>query len=181
MNFINNKKTKTKAYQARIIFVMSAIFFVTPLLAKIHNTRILLKENEDNQKKVIFNPNQQVLKKELKNYTDKINYIVDICNTLGEALDYIERNYKNNTDLQVKIVLDDSIVGVKTISNALEAMDSDLDNKNIKLETNNLKSLLNELMYSLNENNIERAENIINSKLYNEYNHWKSDIENQFR
>ncbi|MCB2363115.1 hypothetical protein LGL55_02670 [Clostridium tagluense] len=161
---------------------MSVIFFVTPLLAKIHNTRVLLKGNEDNQKKVIFNnPNQQVLKKELKNYTDKINYIVDICNTLGEALDYIEGNYKNNTNLQVKIVLNDSIVGVNTISSALEAMDSDLDNKNIKLETNNLESLLNELMHSLNENNIERAENIINSKLSNEYNHWKSDIENELK
>ncbi|MCB2297175.1 hypothetical protein [Clostridium tagluense] len=158
---------------------MSLIFFVTSLLAKIHNTRVILKEN---QKKVIFNtPNQQVIKKELKNYTDKINYIIDICNTLGEALAYIEQNYKNDTNLQVKTVLKDSIVGVTTISSALETMYSDLDNKNIKVETSNLEFLLNELMHSLNENNIERAENIINFKLSNEYNHWESDIENEFR
>lgn len=182
MSSINIKKTNNRMDKARIIFVMSVIFFVTSLLSKIHNTRVLLKENQDNQSKVILNnQSQQVIKKELRNYTDKINYILDISDTLGEAINYIQQNYKNDKNLQVKIVLKDSIVGINTISGALEIMYNDLDNKNIKLQTNNLESLLNELMLELDGNNIEAAENIMNSKLFSEYNHWKNDIENEFR
>lgn len=45
------------------------------------------------------------LKKEIKNHAEVINYILAISYTLGEALNYIERNHKNNANLQVKIVL----------------------------------------------------------------------------
>ncbi|MBU3126658.1 hypothetical protein [Clostridium tagluense] len=161
---------------------MSTIFFITSILAKIHNTSVLLKGNKNVERKVIINnTSKNVFKKEMKNQTERINYILAIVCTLGEALNYIEQNYKNNPNLQVKIVLNDSIVAVNTINRALESMDSDLNDKNIKLETNNLESLLNELMHAFDENNIQTIEKIINYKLTNEYNHWKTDIENEFR
>lgn len=179
MNNINYKKTKT--YKERVIFVISIIFFITSILTKIHNTNNILKENKNNERKVILNdPKQYAYEKEIKKHTEKIIYIFKICDTLGEALNYIQQNYKNGSNLQVKTVLKDSIEGVNSINRALEPIYSDLDNKNIKLETNNLEYLLNELMHALDENNIEMVENIINSIRSNEYEHWKRDIENEF-
>lgn len=180
MNSINNKKTANKINKERIIFIISVIFFITSVLAKIYNTCMLLKENDERKIK-LNNPNKQIFEKEIKKRTEKINYILGISDTLGVALNYIKKNYKDNTNMQVKIILNDSMVGINSISSALETMYSDLDNKNIKLETNNLGYLFNELMQALDENKIKMVENIMNSILINEYNHWKSDIENEFR
>lgn len=161
---------------------MGVIFFSTSLLSKIHNTSMILKQNNNNaRKEILNNSSKQVAEKESKKHTEKIKYILDISETLGEALNYIKQNYKNDTKSQVKIVLNDSIVAVNSINNALVIIYSDLDNKNIKSETRELASLLTKLMKSLDENNIRMVETIINSKLSNEYNRWKSDIENEFR
>lgn len=161
---------------------MGVIFFMISILTKINNTVMILKENKYNEKKeILSNSNKQIAEKETKNHTEKINYILDISETLGESLNYIQQNYKNDTKLQVKIVLKDSTAGLNSISAALETMYSDLDNKSINIETNNLASLLTKLMNSLDENNIEMLETIMNGKLSNEYNLWKSDIEKEFR
>jgi len=180
VNFINDKKAKI--HKSRIIFVMSVNFLITSILAKIHNTSILLKENKDNQRrKILNNTNQLVFPKKIKKHAENINYILKISDTLGEALNYIKQNYKNGTKLQTETVLEDSIEGVNSINIALETMYSDLDNKSIKLETNNLGALLDKLKNALDESNMEMAENIINSIVSNEYTHWKRDIENEFR
>jgi type II secretory pathway component PulF len=179
---VNNIKYKrTKTYKERTIFVISIIFFITSILTKIHNTSTILKQNKNNERKVILNnPKQHAYEKEIKKHTEKINYILKISDTLGESLNYIQLNYKNGSNLQVKTVLKDSIEGANSINSALEPMYSDLDNKNIKIETNNLEYLLNELMHALDENNIEMVENIIKSIRSNEYDRWKRDIENEF-
>jgi type II secretory pathway component PulF len=179
---INSEKTKSKVNKSRVIFVMSVIFLITSFLTKIHSTSLLLKENKSNEREINLNkPKKHVFKKEINKHTEEINYILAISDTLGEAINYIEQNYKNDTNEQVKTILKDSIVGITSISSALETMYNDLDDKNIKIKTNNLDSQLNELMHALDDKNIVMAETIMTSKLLNEYTHWKSAIEIEFR
>ncbi|MCB2356704.1 hypothetical protein [Clostridium estertheticum] len=96
-------------------------------------------------------------------------------------INYIRKKYKDETKVQVKIELKDSIEGLNSISAALKTMHSNMDNKNISVETNRLTSLLTELMYAFDGNKIEVVEIIMNDKLTKDYNIWKSDIENEFR
>ncbi|MPQ32543.1 hypothetical protein E4V42_14000 [Clostridium estertheticum] len=170
---------KTKIDKSRIIFVMSIIFFVISIFTKIHNTSMILKENK--RKVILNNSNQKILKKESGKHADEIRYILKISGTLGEALTYIQLNYKNGTKSQVKTVLNDSIDGVNSISSALKTMNEDLANKNVMAETNKLESQLKELMQALIENNFKTEESIINSIISDDYVQWKKDIENEFR
>ena len=179
MDNINSKNAKTKINKTKIIFIMSVIFFMSSILTKINNTTMLLKENKN--KEIINNIDRQLIEKETKNYREKENYILEISDTLGEALNYIRQNYKNETNLQVKTLLRDSIAGVSSISAALETMYSGIDNKSLKVKTNNLKVLFSELINLLDENNIEMAETIIDTKVLSEYNHWKNELESEFR
>lgn len=179
MNDIFNIKT-VKSHKVRIVFVMSVIFFITPIIVKIHNTNILLKANKNNEKKAVTNNNKQKLKKEIEKHTDKINYILKISNTLGEAIGYIQQNYKDSTKSNVKTVLRDSIAGVDSIGSVLLVMHSDLENKKLNIETNDLEYSLNQLMITLDEKNLKMAKKIIDSLLSNEYIHWKMDIKNEF-
>lgn len=175
-----NKSNKTKNNKSRIIFIMGIIFFVTSILTKIHNTRVLLKENTNNPPKVILNnPSNKISKTEVETGREEINYILEISDTLGEALNYVKLNYNSGTNIQTISILKDSIEGLNCISVSLENMPSNLEN--IKLETSNLALLIIELTHLLEENNIEMAETIIDSNLLSGYNHWKKSIENELR
>jgi len=132
---------------------------------------MILKENT--MKVILNNSNQKVLKKESEKHAEKISYILKISDTLGEALSYIQLNYKNGTKSQVKIVLNDSIDGVNSISSALETMNEELANKNVRAETNKLEARLKELMQALIENNFKTEESIINSIISDDYMDWK--------
>ncbi|HEY8889393.1 MAG TPA: hypothetical protein VIM70_04005 [Clostridium sp.] len=168
---MNNINRKTKIDKARIIFVMSIIFFIISIFTKIYSTSMILKENT--MKVILNNSNQKVLKKESEKHAEKISYILKISDTLGEALSYIQLNYKNGTKSQVKIVLNDSIDGVNSISSALETMNEELANKNVRAETNKLEARLKELMQALIENNFKTEESIINSIISDDYMDWK--------
>ena len=161
---------------------MGIIFFVTSILTKINDTRILLKENTNNPPKVILNnPSNKISKTEIETHREEINYILEISDTLGEALNYVKLNYNSDTNIQAISLLKDSIEGLNSISVSLENMPSNLEIKNIKLETSNLSQLIIDLTHLLEENNIEMAKTIMDSNLLSGYNHWKKSIENELR
>ena len=155
----------------KIMFSISLTFLLTSFSANIFKTITDLKNIS-----LYEHANDEIINfKKLKSNEEEIkSKILELVETIGEAMNYIENNV-SDTKLtkEVNLITEDCIDAIQIIDNNINKLNKN-DVNNLNKQTKILSTYINEIKLSLKEGDLQKRNDIV-SYTRREYKCWKKE------
>ncbi|MEJ8552664.1 radical SAM protein [Tepidibacter sp. Z1-5] len=112
------------------------------------------------------------------NYSEIINYVIQLSDVIEEALIYIKQNVNNTESYEeIKTILEDLNIAINTIDNSMNPIYEDIKNKTNKDLIINFSEKLNLFIKYFNLKDFKNSCEVLNNEVIVSYLNWKNNME----
>lgn len=164
IRYMKNRKLIGKA-----LITLSVIFFITSIVVQVNRTRMDIKEivkgkPENSESKKNFN--SDFIKQNNKQIDDKAKKILELFNTINDAIQYMNNNLNKEKLDNIEILTENSIEALNSIEKNLFDENNQSD---LKKQIDLLKSDFEELNKAAKDKDLNKSKEIMNNRITKDY------------